>query len=457
MEQAITLFMRPPHNCRVFNLSLGSSDSVLTGGNSRQSLWGESLDTLTRKHKLLLVVSADNNRRVHANTPKEAEEILANYPRFLFEPACALSDPATAAIALTVGSISAYSAPATRTGPKSNDFARAVAGVNEPSPFTRVGPGINRAIKPDLVDYGGNLLFEGVGSGHRIIRIDNPDPGMAVMSLGHRPVETLFSYGVGTSYAAPRISRLAALTWRRLEGVIGPTVDPNLVRALLASTASVPEEARNRIESVGIANGVLQVCGYGLPDEDLALNSGDRRVTLVAQGKIDIDTILLYEIPMSSEFRAAPGVKRIVGSLAFDPPVRRRRVEYLGVEMGMHLFRGRTADEIIQSYKALTAEERKTAPKSIQGAENCNLLPNAATVESSTLQRCEWTFRREGRQYPDTYYLMLQARRNWAPPEIRDQSYGVCVTLVADEPRLYNLIQLRVRQRQRVRTRATRG
>jgi hypothetical protein len=52
METAIELFHRPPHNCRVFNLSLGSPDVVLFGTNQRQTLWAEGLDTLARKHKV---------------------------------------------------------------------------------------------------------------------------------------------------------------------------------------------------------------------------------------------------------------------------------------------------------------------------------------------------------------------------------------------------------------------
>jgi hypothetical protein len=41
---------------------------------------------------------------------------------------------------------------------------------------------------------------------------------------------------------------------------------------------------------------------------------------------------------------------------------------------------------------------------------------------------------------------MVQARRDWAPPEIHDQDVGIAVTITADEPRLYNQVQQRVRQ-----------
>ena len=454
MEAAIELFRRPPHNCRVFNLSLGSPEPVLNGTNRRQTLWAEALDTLARKHKVLIVVSAGNNSRVYANTPAEAEVVLQNYPGYLFDNESALSDPATAAIALTVGSISQFAAPAIRAGAGAGDFVRAVSQVDEPSPFTRTGPGINSAIKPDLVHYGGNLLFEGVGNQFRRVRTEHPDAGTSVMSLSHQPLETLFSFRVGTSQASPRVARMGALVWNRLQASIEGELDPNLVRAVLANSASVPAAASNRIEPVTGDEGILRVCGYGLPDDELALESGDRRVTLIAQDRIAIDTLILYEIPIPDTLRNAPGKKTIIVSLAFDPPVRRRRAEYLGVEMGVNLFRGKTPDEIVAAYRSLARDEREDAPGALRAPHQCDLLPKSRVVETSTLQRREWSFIRETRDYGDTYYLMVQARRNWAPTEIVTQDFGLAVTITAAAPQLYNQIQQRVRARERVRRRA---
>jgi len=120
----------------------------------------------------------------------------------------------------------------------------------------------------------------------------------------------------------------------------------------------------------------------------------------------------------------------------------------------MHLFRGKSPEEIVAAYRSVTQEERKDAPKSLQGSLKCPLLPNAEVVETSTLQRREWLFTTSADKYGDTYYLMIQARRNWAPPEITTQDFGLAVTMTAEEPRLYNQIQQRVRARERVRGRA---
>jgi hypothetical protein len=273
------------------------------------------------------------------------------------------------------------------------------------------------------------------------------------MSFSHQPLDRLFAFRVGTSQAAPPVARMSAMIWAQLESTFDGELDPNLVRALLANSATVPPAASNRIAAIEGNKGVLRVCGYGLPDAELALTSGDRRVTSIAQGRIQLDTLILYEVPIPDVLLGAPGKKRIIASLAFDPPVRRRRAEYLGVEMGMDLFRGKTPDEIVAAYRSVTREERVEAPRALQSPHKCNLLPKSRVLQTSTLQRREWVFTRP-KDHGDTYYLMIQARRNWAPPEIEVQDFGLALTIAADEPRLYAQVQQRVRTRERVRRRA---
>ena len=124
MRRAIELFKAPPYNCRVFNLSLGD-DSPCLRANSRQSLWAECLDLLARELKVLLVVSAGNQHLGTGNNARDAEEVLGNYPEYLFEADCGLCDPATAAIAVTVGGIAQHDEPQVRRGrPKRTSSAR---------------------------------------------------------------------------------------------------------------------------------------------------------------------------------------------------------------------------------------------------------------------------------------------------------------------------------------------
>ena len=119
----------------------------------------------------------------------------------------------------------------------------------------------------------------------------------------------------------------------------------------------------------------------------------------------------------------------------------------------MKLFRGKTPDEIVAAYRSITRDERKVVLGAFQSPYQCDLLPKSGVVESSTLQRREWAFSRTNDLYGDTYYLMLQARREWAPMEIHDQDFGLAVTITGNEPQLYNQIQQRVRVRERLRRR----
>lgn len=456
MRRVIEIFTIAPYDCHVFNLSLGGDSAWLTQ-SSKQSLWAESLDTLAREFNVVLVVSAGNHNRGWSNTTTDAEEILTSYPQYLFEPECGLCEPATAAIPITVGGFSDRDIPSIPLGRRSEDIIRTIAAVGEPTPTTRIGPGIGGAIKPEFVAPAGNQAFQGVST---IRRVDD-DRGCDMMSLSHEPTRQLFAFDNGTSFAAPRVARSAAILWNNLEQYLGEAPQANLVRAVLASAAQLPVAEHNRIHEGHTEEDVRRVYGYGMIDEDVVFESADRRVTLIYQGVMPLDTFAVYEVPAPAAFRAAPGKKHVTVSLAFDPPVRRRRAEYLGVKMDYGLIRGKTLDEIVEAYRHLSQDERTAGrenPEGIQGAFQspfkCGLKPGPQTLQGSTLQQSRWTFSREGTDYGESWYLVIRAQRTWAPDTFTEQQFAVAVTLQADEPQLFNLIRNRIRVRQQQRARA---
>ena len=457
MRRAIDAFMMPPYKCRVFNLSLGDSLAWIQH-NQRQSLWSESLDILAREYNVVLVVSAGNHDFGWTTNSQEAEEILASYPDYLFDTACGLCEPATAAIPITVGGYAQHDASAVPAPSKANDIVRTVALAMEPTPTSRIGPGINAAIKPEFVAPGGNVAFRGFSNIRRV----EEDHGLSVMSFSHLPTEKLFEFDIGTSLAAPQVARWASMVLSNLRQTFGEEPDANLIRALLASSAAIPQPVEDRIRQMHGEAGIRQVYGYGAIDKDVLFDSADRRVTMFTQATMPLDTFAIFEVPSPTEFRSATGRKRVIVTLAYDPPVRRRRIEYLGVRMGYSLIRGKSLDEIVQAYRQLSQQERVSARQSgdgIQGAFQspfkCPLEPGPRTLQSSTLQRSEWAFTREAADYGESWYLVVQSQRTWAPESFTEQRFAVTVTLQADEPDLFNLIQnrIRVRQQQRARTR----
>ena len=191
----------------------------------------------------------------------------------------------------------------------------------------------------------------------------------------------------------------------------------------------------------------------------MPLHSGDRRVTLVAQSSVPVDSFQLYEVPVPEEFRKAPGKKRVCVSLAFDPPVRRRRAQYLGVEMSY-------ADP-----RQVGGRDRRCLPGIDRGGAGGGSssedhdaggtpgsLPMrsetpAAVAQSAALHEANGRSRREQKDYGESWYLLVRATRNWAPPDVTSQDFGIAVCLEVDESRLYSLVRQRVQVRLQQRTR----
>jgi hypothetical protein len=275
------------------------------------------------------------------------------------------------------------------------------------------------------------------------------------MSFSHQPTQRLFSYDVGTSFAAPRVARLAALSHYQLKEQLKEEPHPNLVRAVLANSASIPPETASLLDQAFGQHAKIKVCGYGLPDDDFALYSWDRRVTLLAQEQIKLDHFQIFSVPIPESFRNASGQRVISVSLAFDPPVR-RRFDYLGVEMDMFLIRGKTLGEVHDAFKKIAPDE--DASEAIGSPYRIDLEPKATSRQGgysrkkSTLQRGLFTMKRKGQKdYGDTYLLVVRAERKWASAAIESQDYAVAVTLTADEPKLYNQVRQRIQQRERVK------
>jgi len=84
---------------------------------------------------------------------------------------------------------------------------RPITRALEPSPFTRIGPGINGAVKPDLVDLGGTLVYDPVVAR---LRKGEDLPSAGLVTLHHRFLDRLFTAGSGTSYSAPMVAHKAS-------------------------------------------------------------------------------------------------------------------------------------------------------------------------------------------------------------------------------------------------------
>lgn len=438
MREAIHYF-RETYNCRVFNISLG--DERLPYRDGKVSHWASILDTLARELDIIIVVSAGNYEHI-IDSSYSVDSYLQDYPRYLLDDNARIIEPATGLIVLTVGAL-AHSSAIPPGSAADNVAFRPIAQQNQPSPFTRCGPGLDGAIKPELCEIGGNYVFDGLIKRCRKIR------ECSVVSMNRQYSERLFNTDIGTSYAAPKVAHAAA----QLFGVF-PDASANLIRALLVSSAQIPDESIELFTSKGMADDVMRVCGYGRPIIEHAMNSDNSRVVLCNESELAFDNFHIYEVPIPDELIQEKGLRSISVTLAYDPPVRHTRIDYMGVKMSFRLIRGKTLDEVAEAFRSRNQGEGHVGRLS-STRYDCKMNPNATSREGGTLQKATLIMQKKPTvDYGDTYYLVVRCERKWAREEHAPQKYAVVVVMEhSAQVDLYNTIRNRIVTRLRVRSR----
>jgi hypothetical protein len=432
VEEAIRT-LHAEHGVRAFNLSI-NYDEPFAGPHV--GLLTEQLDNLIRELGIVVVVSAGNLRASVDGALPNGWHALNDYPDYLLDETARVAEPANAALALTVGSIVRSNAPQTPGG-VARIGDRAIADIDEMSPFSRTGPGTARSQKPDMVTYGGNWVISDTG------RLDPNNLGVGVVSTTVPTEGRLFHMASGTSFSAPRITRLVADVWETY-----PEASANLIRCLVGLACRPTTAARDQFDE---PDHQRRTFGLGTPSREMARESGGNRVVMFFDGRIEPDTVVIHPLPIPPDFATGRSPRRIAAALAFDPPVRRQRREYLAATMTFDLLRAVTVDQLQDIYRR-QEEEREDM---LNDRRRVSLQPGTTRLSSSTLQVREWRPRQLLVDDGDTYYLVITHRRApWGPDGA--QTYAVAVELI-DEGRvqldLYGLVQQRVRVPARTRVR----
>jgi subtilisin family serine protease len=410
MEQAITK-LHADYGCRIFNISLGNAKRVYKGG--KPDPWAAALDALARDLDVLIIVSSGNRDDL---TNSYNDGIIAAYPQYLLTGASRIIDPATAAIAISVGAI----AHSNGLEEADDELAgvRPICGADEPSPFTRTGPGVRGMIKPDLVDFGGNAVWDGPTGA---LVNGNQKEAAGIWTMHHKPIDRLFRARSGTSFAAPNMAYKAALLLSHF-----PAASANLLRSLLARSANIPKAISRRMRGLNDKS-ALMVCGHGVTNADHAATSDDGRVVLFAEDELLLDHFAVFEVPIPSEFQTTKGTREIKVALAFDPPVRHTRADYFGVTMGWRLLRGTSEADVFDRYRKWTKEEGK--PPEFPNRLVCPADVGSDLRECGTLQVGTYQAKRDISRYGDKYYVAVWCSRRWAPNNIEKQHYALSVQL----------------------------
>ena len=320
---------------RIFNHSIAAAVPCRT---IYMSAWASAIDELTWQNDILFIVAAGNldAYRPYGVTSltrlSVKDHLAANrpYPDYLLEDSCRIGNPAQSLMALTVGSIARESY---RLPPYSS-FAEE---ADRPSAFSCSGLGIWETIKPEVVEYGGDLVTDG-GNPPNITSPKEVCPELVRSTLGGG--SPLASDGFGTSFAAPKVSHIAAYLAAEL-----PNESCLLYRALIVQSARWPEWA---LESAAAwaANkqgakdmnpkDIISLMGYGIPSLARALENTPKRITLITRGnnKIQARQAHIYQVKlpeiMQSQGEEIEFLLEITLSYKAQPRrTRRHRRKYL--------------------------------------------------------------------------------------------------------------------------------
>jgi len=226
LRENITEAITSNSEIKVWNLCVGWSKEV---DACKVSDFGAALDYLQDEYNVIICTSVGNCGNFTINKSRGKIQESADSIR-----------------ALAVGSIAHKQ--------EEDDFSN----INEPSPFSRMGPGPFNLIKPELTHYGGN-------SG---VRQDGFNTFSGVNTVnGNNEI----SPKAGTSFSTPRVTSILA----GLQNELTEEFDPLLLKALMIHSAKYPST------DLGLDERLKQM-GFGVPSNIInILYNSENEITLV--------------------------------------------------------------------------------------------------------------------------------------------------------------------------------
>ncbi len=409
------------HGAKIINLSLGDDRSPYSP--PRQMSAAAIVDDLARRLGLVVVVATGNSRPADYLTDITSSS-ARDYPTALLQDdATGILDPGTSLLGLTVGGLTTAAASGVYSSQETLQ-RQPMGDPDWPSPITRKGPGPGQAIKPELSELSGTL---GIERGTLVSR--DAELGVIGAKAG---VGGLLGWDVGTSYAAPLISRVAAAVAARFPGFSG-----ELIRSLvLISAERIPftdhleggDAARQQAERA--------LLGYGRPSIPRACESTSHRAVLVAEANVPINGVHIYEIPVPSSFFRSGGKRGLDIALAYSPPTRVRRLDYLASRMEFHVVKGLPLDEVENIFA--DSEEEAVTTLSQLGSNRVELDPKVTARSRGANQLGRKVFRRRLDQSDSPLHLVVRNLNRW-DDDGAEQPYALAVALWRDveQPELH--------------------
>jgi hypothetical protein len=465
LRAAVERFNDGVRKTRIFNHSINSTGYCRT---RYMSAWAAEIDSISAQRDVLVIQSAgnlpDNGTPPYIGT---RDHLIAgrDYPHYLTQPSCRVANPAQSLQALTVGSV-AY-------GPfADSDWRSFAADPGHPSAFSRSGFGIWDVIKPEVVEYGGDCLRNGSAP---------PDVGTPVQGRSCYPElvrSTLYPPGpaadrdeVGTSFAAPKVARIAAQLQRIL-----PDESSLLYRALIVQSATWPDWAARLIAqltdpTLGLdqpttdllrqqALAALMQIGFGIPDEARATTNTDFRTTYISSGEqfIHAKECHIYQVPIPQELRRQADefdikVEVTLSYVAQPRRTRRNLRRYLSTWVD---WKSSKLDEPLDVFRRRAIKDDDEG----SGADEAQVFPwvlhenpkwgviRGAKRNGGTVQK-DWAIAKSNR-LPDHFCLAVVGHNGWShdPDSAASYSMAVSFEILGQEIPIYEPLLVAVRELQ---------
>jgi len=297
---------------KVYNLSLGAASPIADYSYSELA---KLLDYLSKEYKVLFVIAAGN-----------INSLLGTFPSDHFgHNGSRIGCPAESLLALTVGSIAKF------------ENATALSNSNTISPFSRIGPGADLGIKPEVVAHGGNLIAPYSNSPR-------------VSTYGISKDGTNLSVDNGTSFAAPIISQYAQKLFD-----LYPDSNPNLIKALLCHFCETREIHDEIVDSS------TNYIGFGEPNIANAIEATGNNAAYIFEGELNQTEYqkIVFHVPESLAADQDSKLK-VKLTITYDPSVNPNNdLEYSNTRISANLFK---PDSQEMKKINITGEEKYSKP-----------------------------------------------------------------------------------------------
>jgi hypothetical protein len=336
----------PIKSIKIINLSIGDSSLLFY---HTMSPVARLLDWLSFKYDILFIISAGNhlNSLELPNLYKDFKLLNDDDKEKLIYQKIVedmrnrrLLSPSESINNITIGSIHYDNAILRNYDRRINPSSRLL-----PNLHSAFGGGYRKAIKPDMVFYGGRQFFNEPFLENSptplVFSCNRIEPGQLLASPSTERDKTIFTRG--TSNATALVTRGAIRISETLKDIFQNDYNsplysqyiPRLIKVMLAHGCSWGEIETNLYEVLrgsytnsDIKEIITRWIGYGFPDIDKVTECTAQRVTILGFGELEVDKIHLFRLPLPPSLSARPENRKLTITLGWFSPIASNTQRY---------------------------------------------------------------------------------------------------------------------------------